>query len=350
MNRDWRMDVNFRHDRLKKNNPDWISDHLCVFCPRMGLGDLITSVGLFKTINEETGKKLIIITKESTSGKQYLLDEPYCADVIYLPKHKRGLLNFFKNLKDFFNLVKILKEHNKDEIFILHSSKRYVLAAISAGINKIYAPGLGVQNFFVKKNNSYYGSFFQERVHPRLEGELLVKKIFGIIKTQNNLLVNMRPDKEQSHVLIGIASSGHVRQWGYENHKLIIDYLIKRNYKKFYLLSGKDQVDLENKLIKEFSSEDTFIEGTSNLSLKNIFEKTKKGKFYFGHDTGFMFLSLSLNIPAIGLFGEVSPYFYSDNMKSIVPEDEIFGENCIKNISFENAKSKLDKFISLYKL
>ena len=30
--------------------------------------------------------------------------------------------------------------------------------------------------------------------------------------------------------------------------------------------------------------------------------------------------------------------------------DEIFGENCIKNISFENAKSKLDKFISLYKL
>jgi ADP-heptose:LPS heptosyltransferase len=160
----------------------------------------------------------------------------------------------------------------------------------------------------------------------------------------------MRPDKEQSYVLIGIASSGHTRQWGYENHKLIIDHLIKKNYKKFCLLSGKDQADLESKLIKKFSSEEIFIEGTSNLSLKNIFEKAKKGKFYFGHDTGFMYLSSSLNIPAIGLFGEVSPYFYSDNMKSIVPEDEIFGENCIKNISFENAKSKLDKFISLYKL
>ena len=82
------------------------SDHLCIFCPRMGMGDLITFIGLFKTINKESGKKLIIITKESTSGKQYLLDEPYCADVIYLPKHKRGLLNFFESLKDFFSLVK----------------------------------------------------------------------------------------------------------------------------------------------------------------------------------------------------------------------------------------------------
>ena len=118
------------------------SDHLCIFCPRMGMGDLITFIGLFKTINKESGKKLIIITKESTSGKQYLLDEPYCADVIYLPKHKRGLLNFFESLKDFFSLVKILKKHNKDEIFVLHSSKRYVLSAILAGIKKIYAPGL----------------------------------------------------------------------------------------------------------------------------------------------------------------------------------------------------------------
>ena len=91
--------------------------------------------------------------------------------------------------------------------------------------------------------------------------------------------------------------------------------------------------------------------GSVGLTIDQVEKReTKKGKFYFGHDTGFMFLSLSLNIPAIGLFGEVSPYFYSDNMKSIVPEDEIFGENCIKNISFENAKSKLDKFISLYKL
>tara|TARA_B100000029_G_scaffold411086_1_gene413290 strand:+ start:1474 stop:2460 length:987 start_codon:yes stop_codon:yes gene_type:complete len=325
-------------------------DYLSVFCPRMGMGDLITFVGLFKTIHQETGKKLIIITKENTSGKQYLLDEPYCVDVVYLPKHKRGILKFFSNLKDFFNLVKMLKEHNKDEIFILHSSKRYVLAAISAGIKKIYAPGLGVQNFFVNKNNSYYKNFFQKRLHPRLEGELLLKKIFGINKTQNNLLINMKTDKEQSHVLIGIASSGHVRQWGYENHKLIIDYLIKKNYKKFYLLSGKDQVELENKLIKNFSSKEIFIEGTSNLSLQNIFKKAKKGKFYFGHDTGFMYLSLSLNIPAIGLFGEVPPYFYSDNMKSITPEDKIFGKNSIQNISFKNAISELDKFISVYKL
>ena len=70
-------------------------ENLCVICPRMGMGDLISFVAHFKTIHKKTGKKLIIITKETTVGKQYLLNEPYCSEIIYLPNRKRGLLNFY---------------------------------------------------------------------------------------------------------------------------------------------------------------------------------------------------------------------------------------------------------------
>jgi len=350
MNQDWRMDVNFRHNRLKKNNPNWISDHLCVFCPRMGMGDLISFVAHFKTIHKKTGKKLIIVTKETTAGKQYLLNEPYCSEIIYLPNRKRGLLNFYSNLKDFYFLTNLIKNTNAKEIFVLHSSKRYVLASIFSGCKKIYAPGLGIQNFFLKKEHSYYQSCFEKKVHPRLESELLVKKIFNLKGFENNFLLDIKGKRNQSHILIGLACSGNSKQWGYENHHKIIGYLIKKNYKNFYLLAGKKQADIEKKLISDFNSKDISIRGTSHLDLKNILEMINEGIFYFGHDTGFMHLTSSLNIPTIAVFGDIPPYNYSDNMSSIGPDDNIFTDSSIKKILFEKVKDALDKFLNKHDL
>ena len=54
----------------------------------MGLGDLISFIEHFKVISKKTGEKLIIVTKESTSGKEYLKNEPYCEDVILFTRKK----------------------------------------------------------------------------------------------------------------------------------------------------------------------------------------------------------------------------------------------------------------------
>ena len=126
------------------------NNYVCVFCPRMGMGDLVSFISHFKAINEQTKKQLIIVTKASTSGKHYLLNEPYCEDVIYLPERKRGLIHSYSNIIDFIKLIGLIKKINSKEIYILHSSKRYVLAALFAKVENIYAPGLGIQNLFLK--------------------------------------------------------------------------------------------------------------------------------------------------------------------------------------------------------
>ena len=80
------------------------------------------------------------------------------------------------------------------------------------------------------------------------------------------------------------------------------------------------------------------------------FHSSNKGIFYFGHDTGFMHLVSSLNIPTIAVFGDIPPYNYSDNMSSIGPDDNIFTDSSIKKILFEKAKGALDKFLNKHDL
>ena len=322
----------------------------CVICPRMGLGDLISFIAHFKVISKKTGEKLVIITKESTSGKEYLKNEPYCEDVIYLPERKRGLINTYSNIKDFISLVELIKKIKSDSVFVLHSSKRYVIASKIAGIKKICAPGLGIQNIFLSRKNSYYDGPFEKKIHPRLESENLIKKIYNLEKFPENSLINFKKNDVPSHVLISIACSGDSKQWGYENHKKIIEHLINKKFKQFVLLAGRRQSELESLLVNSFKDKEIILETTSQLKLKDVFNKIRNGLFYFGHDTGFMHLSASLNIPILAIYGDIPPYNYSKYMKSIVPNDNKFTKTSIKNILFEEAKVKLDEFLNEYNL
>ena len=153
-----------------------------------------------------------------------------------------------------------------------------------------------------------------------------------------------------SHVLISIACSGDSKQWGYENHKKIIEHLIDKKFKQFVLLAGKRQSELESLLVKSFKDKEIILETTSQLKLKDVFNKIRNGLFYFGHDTGFMHLSASLDIPVLAVYGDIPPYNYSKYMKSIVPNDNKFTKTSIKNILFEEAKVKLDEFLNEYNL
>ena len=63
-----------------------------------------------------------------------------------------------------------------------------------------------------------------------------------------------------------------------------------------------------------------------------------------------IYLSASLNIPVLAVYGDIPPYNYSKYMKSIVPNDNKFTKTSIKNILFEEAKVKLDEFLNEYNL
>ena len=128
---------------------------VCVFCPRMGMGDLISFMSLFKAINEHTKKQLIIITKSSTSGKHFLLNEPYCKDVIYLPNRKRGLINFYSNIKKNPSRYLPLKESESSLFNIL--SKKPLTPSKSEIYNNVRSRSAKLR-YAIRNNNLFSNS------------------------------------------------------------------------------------------------------------------------------------------------------------------------------------------------
>ena len=93
---------------------------------------------------------------------------------------------------------------------------------------------------------------------------------------------------------ICIASSGYEKQWGIEKYLQLINYLIKKGYNKFLLLSGMDQNADEKKLISHFNK-NIYFETTSTNTIKEVIPKLKRCKFVIGNDTGFSHLSVAYN-------------------------------------------------------
>lgn len=321
-----------------------------IIAPGKGMGNFISMIGCFKTISQNINEKVTILTKKSTSAKMYLSNQNFCEEIIYIDENKRGIINIFYNFKLFFKLVFLLKSLNIHKLYILHPSKKYIFVSLFAGINKIYAPGYRFQNFFLPKANKYYKSFFSKPLDPLIETQELIKKIFKIRILDQGLVTFEK--KEKNYIGICIACSGYERQWGIQNYLKVINYLIIRGYKKFIILSGRNQNELENELISkvEQNNQNILLLKTSEKQMIDVYEILKEVFLYIGNDTGIAHLSLALGIKSIIIHGDCPPQNYS-NLNNVVDnienKEDRRSKTSIKKITFDKVKNTIDKVLNL---
>lgn len=319
-----------------------------IIAPGKGMGNFISMMSCFQTIAKKNNQKIIILTKASTSAKMYINNQSFCNEVIYFEENKRGIFNVFYNLKIFLKLVFFLKNYKIENLYVLHPSKKYVLSALFAKVKNIYAPGYRFQNCLLPKKNKYYKSFFSKALDPLIESQELVKKIFDISHLEKGLLVN-RINYQKKYIGICISCSGYERQWGIENYFKVISYLISKGYKKFIILSGKDQEKLENKIISNIKKNFNHIEivKTSKKKINFIYEKLKEVFLYIGNDTGIMHLSLALGIRSVVIHGDCPPQHYSPMIYAVDNKNKIRSKTAIKKINFAQVKIEIDKALKL---
>jgi len=312
------------------------------------MGNFISMIGCFQTIAKKNNQKVIILTKESTSAKMYINNQRFCDEVIYFKENKRGIFNIFYNLKIFFELVFLLRSFNIKNLYILHPSKKYILSALAAKIKNIYAPGYRFQNFFLQKNKKYYKSFFSKALDPLIESQELVKKILNTNLIENGLL-RKNINNHKNYIGIGIACSGYEKQWGIENYYKVIEYLILKGFKKFIILSGKDQDNLEDQIIYNLKIKFKNIDiiKTSNQKINFIYEKLKDVFLYIGNDTGIMHLSLALGIKSIVIHGDCPPQYYSKMIYVVDNINNIRSKTAVKKIFFDQVKIKIDEVLTI---
>ncbi len=318
-----------------------MSHNVGILAPGKGWGNFVSYISCFKTISRARKTNVILITKEFSSAKSYLKDQEFVKEFYEIPDNKRGP---FQSIKYLFKLHKILSKAKLDEVFVFHSSVTLVLICYLANIKNIYAPGIGYQNFFLKKKNKLYEKFFSKKFDSVEETKNLTKKILNIKKIEFLPLV-YNTIIDEKLVGICIACSGPEKQWGVENYKQLINFLIKKNYNKFLLLSGIDQSNLEKIIISNFEKTSEFIE-TSNKSIGEVIPYLKKCKFVIGNDTGFSHLSVAYSKKTYVILGDCPPHTYSQLILPIDKDDNVErSTDSIKTIKLEKVLNYLNKNI-----
>lgn len=316
---------------------------ICVVAPRKGMGDCISFFGIFKTINKYSKKKIILVTVPNTSAKEIFKQEKIFKKIIYFNQNNK---NFFNVLISYLRIFKALakaRSLGSNEIIILHQSIKYILISKLLGFKTIEAPGQKFQRFFLK-NNRIYKNFLSKKLPPVDECKYLAKKIFSVQKIEDNDFA-FNQNVKKKYIAIAIATSGPEKFWIVENYIKVINYFSKKGFKKFLLLSGKNQSPIETNICDHFYSQNINFIKTSNLDIKKIIFYLKKTKIYFGNDTGFSHLAASFKIPSLVIYGDCEPFNnYSKFIFPITPKNKIFTHNSIKNISFEQVRNQLKFF------
>ena len=104
---------------------------------RMGIGDTVIFLPFIKALSKKFNSPISILVKENSKADQYLFQTNYIDKILLLERDKKNNKRhdgFFGS----FNLIKDIKKHNFDKIFIFNSSVRFNLIARLSGIPDIY--------------------------------------------------------------------------------------------------------------------------------------------------------------------------------------------------------------------
>jgi heptosyltransferase-2 len=115
---------------------------------KMGIGDMVIYLPFINSISKRFNIPISILVKESSKAEQFLKDSKIIEKIIILKQGNKLKDAKHQGFKGFFRLVKELREHNFDKIFIFNSSLRFNLIARFAGIKDIHQYPL-----LDKKNN-----------------------------------------------------------------------------------------------------------------------------------------------------------------------------------------------------
>ena len=307
---------------------------------RYGIGDMVIFLPYLHALSKELGCPITLLAKKSSNAEALFANDEHISEIIELEKSKDGLSGFFK-------LSKELKARNFDKVFIFNGSLRYFLLSKFAGIKSIYQYPLFISKDIIFQTAKTFTETFLKRsvsTQPKLRidtkvSELSKKKLFMT--------------EDFKHIILGVSASGPTKRWPVENYIRLAENLLKISNCKFYLALGKNDFDIEEKIMSSKIKEACF--SFSKIGIKETLPIIKNADLYVGNDTGFLHISSALNINCVGIYVD-SPAFsysaYSNHIEAIVPINETIyttTHNTLgaKNISFNEVLEKVKKKLNL---
>ena len=287
---------------------------------KMGIGDMIIYLPFIDAISKKFNTPVSILAKQSSKAEQFLKDHKNIKKIIILEQSNKIKGAKHQGFSGFINLVKDLRKHNFDKIFIFNSSLRFYLIAKCVGIKDIHQYSL-----FTKKNQNIVDAakkFIKQNLNLTIESD---PKILINDKSVQDVKSKFKINNDQKNIMLGIGGSGPTKRVPATTFIKLMR-LISNTYRcRFFLATGKDKEEQEilNEILNtEFKEKCVSLD---ELTISETLPIIKNCDISICNDSSFSHLSSGLGIKTIVLMADTPLVYgnYSPRMYPIIPDGEI---------------------------
>ena len=285
---------------------------------RMGIGDMVIFLPFIEAISKKLNTQVSILVKENSKAKEFLYENKSIKEIINLERDNKKKGNhdgFLGTLK----LIKEIKSHDFDKVFIFNSSLRFFLICKLAKIKDIHQYPL-----FEKKNQHIIKAaqvFLNKKLNLNVES---IPKITLDEKKINEAKKKYNFSSSKTNILLGIGGSGDTKRIPAETFIKFIDQCCNIKGCRFFLATGNNEQELIilNKIMDSTNGKNC--EKLNHLQISETLPIIKNCNISICNDSSFSHLSAALNIPTIVLMADTPLLYgnYSPMMHPIMPDGE----------------------------
>ncbi|MBM86586.1 MAG: glycosyl transferase family 1 [Rhodospirillaceae bacterium] len=317
-----------------------------VIQPLPGIGDVVWHLPHLKAIaGRSRDRRITLLTKQRTLAREVLAGTDFVREVLYLePDGGRhdGPLGGWRLGAD-------LAEHAFEEIWILHHSVRYALAACKAGIKERIGYGIGWQDAFLTSPHSL----------SRRERQLsAIDKASRLLVLHDLNPVSLRPELQLTDEALAVAktifasvpkpraglligSSEVVKQWGESNFAALIENMRLEKDQPIVLIGGASEQGMADSLANRFGRPSWLILAIDKPILAAA-AVAASCEVCIGNDTGMLNVAAAAGTKSIGLFGASQPITRDDRIIAVLPESKRHrNKNQMANITVDSVMRSL---------
>ena len=304
----------------------------------MGMGDLAILIPNIHAISKKNGRPVTVLAQKNTQANAILKYDNHVSDIIELDK---------KEIKGFFNIIKIIKPKKFDKSYIYSDSLRLFLIIKISGIKEIFH-----YKFFSKKGKNFFKTaknFSEKILNIKIDSQ---SKIYISNKQKNKSIKKFNITDKKKNIVCGISASGPTKRWDIKNYIKLFEYINQNFPCKFFLAGGLHDEKLINEVMQSSIKEKCV--SFSKMTIEETLPIIASCQYYIGNDTGWGHISAGLNLKSLFLFMDSPPLaygVYSKNISIIVPEGETI-VSCSHNtlgknkISYEEVRKKISELLN----
>ena len=301
---------------------------ILVIQPMVGIGDMVWHK---PWLDEMIARhNITLMAKPSSQASHVLCDHPD-VDIHPLYRSERGKKGRHDGWLGFFTMVAAMRSVKADEVWILHKSWRYAIAAFLAGIPKRAGYGFGKQRFALNHGKPLDPSL--KKAHPR-ETVAAFCTQFGIVPDDTHPKIVLPDDvqiaaqkiaPDQPFIIMGVGAADAIRRWSPQRFAGLIVRLRQSHPEVEIVLCGSPaEADIGSAVLDAVHSMDSTLPPPRMMfdqSVRNVIGVHERAMLYIGNDTSLINIAAAVGTKAIRIFASTLSVLSSPLIETHLPED-----------------------------